>query len=262
MSGSRRDRTPWFGAAAPYGRPSSARADRYYRGVASTRHSCHRMETGRKADPSPSLEAFVTDPTPVASEPLVAVIIPALNEAGKIGRVLDKFPRDGRFEAIVVDDGSVGRHRRRSPRPRRRPRDPARCPWWRRRRDPRRLARRHRAWSAVPRPPLGRRSARPVRARGRARHAAQPQGGLRPGLPVDGRRRRGSKGRSKHGHADLLRGVQRPGPAPRVRCHERLPDLPVLDPVATRRSTSASPGSTATTSSRTCCTRRSGADTR
>jgi glycosyltransferase involved in cell wall biosynthesis len=41
-----------------------------------------------------------------ATEPLVAVIIPALNEAGKIGRVLDRFPRDGRFEAIVVDDGS------------------------------------------------------------------------------------------------------------------------------------------------------------
>jgi dolichol-phosphate mannosyltransferase len=41
------------------------------------------------------------------TEPLVAVIIPALNEAGKIGRVLDKFPRDGRFEAIVVDDGST-----------------------------------------------------------------------------------------------------------------------------------------------------------
>jgi dolichol-phosphate mannosyltransferase len=39
-------------------------------------------------------------------EPLVAVVIPALNEAGKIGRVLDKIPRDGRFEAIVVDDGS------------------------------------------------------------------------------------------------------------------------------------------------------------
>jgi dolichol-phosphate mannosyltransferase len=36
----------------------------------------------------------------------VAVVIPALNEVGKIGRVLDKFPRDGRFEAIVVDDGS------------------------------------------------------------------------------------------------------------------------------------------------------------
>ncbi|MGH2468382.1 MAG: glycosyltransferase family 2 protein, partial [Candidatus Limnocylindrales bacterium] len=32
---------------------------------------------------------------------------PALNEAGKIGRVLDKFPTDGRFEAIVVDDGST-----------------------------------------------------------------------------------------------------------------------------------------------------------
>jgi dolichol-phosphate mannosyltransferase len=34
-------------------------------------------------------------------------VIPALNEAGKIGRVLDKMPRDGRFEAIVVDDGST-----------------------------------------------------------------------------------------------------------------------------------------------------------
>ena len=39
-------------------------------------------------------------------EPVVAIVIPALNEAGKIGRVLDKIPRDGRFEAIVVDDGS------------------------------------------------------------------------------------------------------------------------------------------------------------
>jgi dolichol-phosphate mannosyltransferase len=38
--------------------------------------------------------------------PLVAVVIPAHNEAGKIGRVLDKLPDDGRFEAIVVDDGS------------------------------------------------------------------------------------------------------------------------------------------------------------
>jgi glycosyltransferase involved in cell wall biosynthesis len=41
------------------------------------------------------------------SEPIVAVAIPALNEAGKIGRVLDKMPRDPRFEAIVVDDGST-----------------------------------------------------------------------------------------------------------------------------------------------------------
>ena len=41
------------------------------------------------------------------AEPLVAVAIPALNEAGKIGRVLDKMPRDPRFEAIVVDDGST-----------------------------------------------------------------------------------------------------------------------------------------------------------
>jgi glycosyltransferase involved in cell wall biosynthesis len=39
-------------------------------------------------------------------EPLVAVVIPAHDEAGKVGRVLDKLPRDGRFEAIVVDDGS------------------------------------------------------------------------------------------------------------------------------------------------------------
>jgi hypothetical protein len=31
------------------------------------------------------------------AEPLVAVIIPAHDEAGKIGRVLDKLPRDGRF---------------------------------------------------------------------------------------------------------------------------------------------------------------------
>ena len=49
----------------------------------------------------------MTHSSPEASAPLVAVIIPALNEAGKIGRVLDKFPRDGRFEAIVVDDGST-----------------------------------------------------------------------------------------------------------------------------------------------------------
>ena len=49
----------------------------------------------------------MTEPSPETPAPLVAVIIPALNEAGKIGRVLDKFPRDGRFEAIVVDDGST-----------------------------------------------------------------------------------------------------------------------------------------------------------
>ena len=48
----------------------------------------------------------MTEPSTPPSKPLVAVIIPALNEAGKIGRVLDRFPRDGRFEAIVVDDGS------------------------------------------------------------------------------------------------------------------------------------------------------------
>lgn len=42
-----------------------------------------------------------------AGGPLVAVVIPALNEAGRIGRVIDKVPKDGRFEAIVVDDGST-----------------------------------------------------------------------------------------------------------------------------------------------------------
>lgn len=39
--------------------------------------------------------------------PLVAVVVPALNEAGKIGLVLDRIPDDGRFETIVVDDGST-----------------------------------------------------------------------------------------------------------------------------------------------------------
>ena len=46
---------------------------------------------------------------PLGPEPIVAVIIPALNEGGNIGRVLDKLPRDGRFDAIVVDDGSTDR---------------------------------------------------------------------------------------------------------------------------------------------------------
>jgi dolichol-phosphate mannosyltransferase len=41
------------------------------------------------------------------ADPIVGVAIPALNEAGKIGRVLDKMPNDPRFEAIVVDDGST-----------------------------------------------------------------------------------------------------------------------------------------------------------
>ncbi len=42
----------------------------------------------------------------MTDQPIVAVVIPALNEAGKIGRVLDKMPADPRFLAIVVDDGS------------------------------------------------------------------------------------------------------------------------------------------------------------
>ncbi len=50
-----------------------------------------------------TLDPMSMDPAP---SPLVAVVMPALNEAGKIGRVLDKMPRDGRFESIVVDDGS------------------------------------------------------------------------------------------------------------------------------------------------------------
>jgi glycosyltransferase involved in cell wall biosynthesis len=43
---------------------------------------------------------------PEVEQSLVAVIIPAHNEAGKIGRVLDKLPDDGPLEAIAVDDGS------------------------------------------------------------------------------------------------------------------------------------------------------------
>jgi dolichol-phosphate mannosyltransferase len=43
----------------------------------------------------------------VDGKPIVAVAIPALNEAGKIGRVLDKMPDDPRFESIVIDDGST-----------------------------------------------------------------------------------------------------------------------------------------------------------
>ena len=64
--------------------------------------------------------------TAAQAEPLVAVIIPALNEAGKIGRVLDKLPHDGRFEAIVVDDGIDRRDRRRGARARCRGRHPPR----------------------------------------------------------------------------------------------------------------------------------------
>ena len=41
-----------------------------------------------------------------SGDPIVAVVIPAYNEAKWIGRVLDGLPRDPRFEAIVVDDGS------------------------------------------------------------------------------------------------------------------------------------------------------------
>ena len=42
-----------------------------------------------------------------AGTPLVAVIMAALDETGKIGRVLDKWPEDSRFESIVIDDGST-----------------------------------------------------------------------------------------------------------------------------------------------------------
>ena len=54
-------------------------------------------------------KATLTSEARSAAQPLVAVVIPALNEEGKIGRVLDKLPLDGRFEAIVVDDGSTDR---------------------------------------------------------------------------------------------------------------------------------------------------------
>jgi hypothetical protein len=50
----------------------------------------------------------MAEPQPLGPAPRVAVVIPALNEAGKIGPVLDKIPGDGRLKAIVVDDGSTG----------------------------------------------------------------------------------------------------------------------------------------------------------
>jgi dolichol-phosphate mannosyltransferase len=37
----------------------------------------------------------------------VMVILPALNEAGKVGKVLDKMPRDVVDQVVVVDDGST-----------------------------------------------------------------------------------------------------------------------------------------------------------
>ena len=55
----------------------------------------------------PHEEPLLPDAAATPPAALVAVVIPALNEAGKIGRVLDKMPRDGRFDAIVVDDGST-----------------------------------------------------------------------------------------------------------------------------------------------------------
>jgi len=62
--------------------------------------------SGREAT-SDSAPVTGSDAARPAAEPLVAVVIPALNETGKIGRVLDKWPTDSRFEAIVVDDGST-----------------------------------------------------------------------------------------------------------------------------------------------------------
>ena len=173
----------------------------------------------------------MTEPSPETPAPLVAVIIPALNEAGKIGRVLDKFPRDGRFEAIVVDDGSTDGTG-----------DEARA-------HGAALVIRHDArggvgaairdgWlagierrPALPRPPLGRRSARPVGTRHRSGHAARRKADYVQGSRwMAGGHVEGATGGREHGHTDLLGGLQRPRAAPRVRRHERLPHLPCLDP--------------------------------
>jgi dolichol-phosphate mannosyltransferase len=62
-------------------------------------------DTGLEDAPSPEAPTASNDTTGTL-RPLVSVVIAALNETGKIGRVLDQFPTDGRFEAIVVDDGS------------------------------------------------------------------------------------------------------------------------------------------------------------
>ncbi len=49
----------------------------------------------------------MNDVSGAGNDPSVAIVIPALNEAGKIGRVLEKIPANGMFESIVVDDGST-----------------------------------------------------------------------------------------------------------------------------------------------------------
>ena len=68
------------------------------------------VRTTQNGEWSMPTEGAISEPleaSPSEAEVVVAVIIPALNEEGKIGRVLDKMPMDGRFEAIVVDDGST-----------------------------------------------------------------------------------------------------------------------------------------------------------
>jgi dolichol-phosphate mannosyltransferase len=51
-------------------------------------------------------QALVRGAVPEWPAAQVSVVMAALNESGKIGRVLDKWPADPRFESIVVDDGS------------------------------------------------------------------------------------------------------------------------------------------------------------
>ena len=76
-----------------------------------TKESASLPRSIRQEEPSPATSmapaAGAASVGAPAVEPLVAVVIPALNEVGKIGLVLDRFPQDGRFEAIVVDDGST-----------------------------------------------------------------------------------------------------------------------------------------------------------
>jgi glycosyltransferase involved in cell wall biosynthesis len=65
------------------------------------------LGVGARGPAAPRASGANVQHAAINSQPIVAVIVPALNESGKIGQVLDKLPRDGRFEAIVVDDGST-----------------------------------------------------------------------------------------------------------------------------------------------------------
>ena len=282
--------------AGPLCRPASSRFSRC------SRHGRHRRElgsastsAGATADPRPDRIGGVRRPIAATSgrirplvstnvgevaeehpsrspwrptcsrvTPIVAVIIPALNEAGKIGRVLDKLPARRPVRGDRRRRRIHRRHRRRGPRPRRRGRHPPRGARRRRRGDPRRLAgrrrRRERPYLALLSGDDQHDPAELVAALDAllAAGADYVQGSRW----MRGRPRRGRDRRPRHRHARSTRSPSAPGRPPRHGCHERLPDLPADDPARPEDRHRPAVARRATTSSRTCCTRRSGAATR